>query len=583
MTHLWQSTIFAAAVASVTLLLRKHRARTRYWLWLAASLKFLVPFSLFVAIGSHIEWRTVQAVALPEWVPTAQPIPQPVSAMAQSAATVSVWQVCLLGWVCGLVVVLGYYGLRWRRIRAVMRQASPVNVAVGLKVMTAPTLLEPAAFGVARPVLLIPEGLMESLSAAQWEAVLAHELCHVRYLDNLTALLHMIVQALFWFHPLVWWLGARLVAEREHACDEAVLQSGSEPEVYAEAILQVCRLYLGSPLPCAAGMSGANLKQRVERIMIASVGRKLGLGARMSLVTAGVLTVATPLMWGIVNAPPAHVQTTTAETPTHPVAWNSVKLSASPKRAPGFDRGPGAAFSLSPGEVNIKYASLRWLVSRAYLLRAFQVTGGPDWAVAPLYEITAKAEADSLRQTNLAIGPMLQTLLRDRFALRSHYETRQLPVYALTVARGGSKLKPMIAGSCTVVHWPFPGFPPQNDKPVCGMARQGLTTRLNHTDDVVGMSIAGAPDNPASLLNFLSGQVGEPVLDKTGLKGLYNIHLKWNLAATEAQMRNRKPSSKDGDNPSLFTAVQNQLGLKLEPTQGPVQVLVIDHAEKPAL
>ncbi len=144
-----------------------------------------------------------------------------------AAASVSVWQVCLLLWICGSVLVLGYYGLRWRRIRAVMRQASPVNMAVGLKVMTSPTLLEPAVFGVWRPVLLIPEGLIESLRPAQWKAVLAHELCHVQYRDNLTAALHMVVQAVFWFHPLVWWLGARFVAERERACDEAVLQTGS--------------------------------------------------------------------------------------------------------------------------------------------------------------------------------------------------------------------------------------------------------------------------------------------------------------------------------------------------------------------
>jgi len=134
-----------------------------------------------------------------------------------------------------------------------------------------------------------------------------------------------------------------------------------------------------------------------------------------------------------------------------------------------------------------------------------------------------------------------------------------------------------------VVHWPFPEPPPQNHKPVCGMDRRGLTTQLNHTDDFVGMRIAGAPDSPASLANFLTDQIGRPVVDKTGLQGSYNIHLEWNLAATEAQLKNRKASSEVADNPSLFAAVQNQLGLQLVPEQGPVKVLVIDHAEKPWL
>src|SRR5438552_651971 len=81
------------------------------------------------------------------------------------------------------------------------------------------------------------------LRPPQLEAVLAHELCHVRRRDNLVASIHMIVEAIFWFHPLVWWIGAKLVEERERACDEEVLRLGSEPRVYAEGIVNVCKLY----------------------------------------------------------------------------------------------------------------------------------------------------------------------------------------------------------------------------------------------------------------------------------------------------------------------------------------------------
>ena len=89
-------------------------------------------------------------------------------------------------------------------------------------------------FGVLKPVLLLPEGITDRLTPAQLNAVLAHEMCHVRRRDNLTAAIHMLVEAIFWFYPLVWWIRARLVEERERACDEAVLQSGSDAEVYAE-------------------------------------------------------------------------------------------------------------------------------------------------------------------------------------------------------------------------------------------------------------------------------------------------------------------------------------------------------------
>ena len=98
-------------------------------------------------------------------------------------------------------------------------------------------------------------------------AVIAHEMCHLERRDNLTAALHMLVQALFWFYPLVWWLGARLLDERERACDEAVVASGNNAETYAESVLKVCRIYLHSPLACTIGVSGADLKRRMEAIM----------------------------------------------------------------------------------------------------------------------------------------------------------------------------------------------------------------------------------------------------------------------------------------------------------------------------
>ena len=116
-------------------------------------------------------------------------------------------------------------------------------------------------FGILSPVLLWPRRIAERLGDEQVEAILAHELSHVRRRDNLAAALHMIVQALFWFHPLVWWLGARLVDERERACDEEVIRLGSEPQVYAESILKTCEFYVESRLACVAGVTGSDLKQ----------------------------------------------------------------------------------------------------------------------------------------------------------------------------------------------------------------------------------------------------------------------------------------------------------------------------------
>jgi beta-lactamase regulating signal transducer with metallopeptidase domain len=120
---------------------------------------------------------------------------------------------------------------------------------------------EPGVFGIFRPVMLLPAGIVERLTPEQLLAILLHEANHMRRRDNLTAFLHMLVEAVFWFHPRVWWIGARLVDERERACDEEVLRLGSEPHTYAEGILNICKLCVESPSACGSGVTGANLKK----------------------------------------------------------------------------------------------------------------------------------------------------------------------------------------------------------------------------------------------------------------------------------------------------------------------------------
>src|SRR5437764_157806 len=126
-----------------------------------------------------------------------------------------------------------------------------------------------------RPILLLPAGIRERLKPRELQAVLAHELCHVWRRDNLTSAIHMIVEAVFWFHPLVWWIGARLIEERERACDEAVLRLGNEPQEYAEGILNVCKSYLESPLWCVSGVTGSSLKKRIQAILTGHIARDL--------------------------------------------------------------------------------------------------------------------------------------------------------------------------------------------------------------------------------------------------------------------------------------------------------------------
>ena len=131
----------------------------------------------------------------------------------------------------------------------------------------------------------------------------------------------MLVEAVFWFHPLVWWMGTRLVDERERACDEAVLESGSDRQIYAESILKICEFCVGSPLTCVSGVTGAELKTRITRIMSDQVARKLDFSRKLLLATAFVLAVTAPIAAGILHANPrrteSQTQNTTPALPDH--------------------------------------------------------------------------------------------------------------------------------------------------------------------------------------------------------------------------------------------------------------------------
>jgi TonB family protein len=307
--HLWQSTLFAAAIGVLTLLLRNDGAHVRYWLWWAASLKFLVPFSLLTMLGEAVARNADRQYALSDWAAA-------VGWFAEPLETRDAWPTLVLVslgvWAVGWVAVVGRWLISARKVTAVLRSAAPhpgfpfvAGACPPVKHTNA--FVEPSIVGLLRQTLLLPEGIAARLTPAQLEAVIAHELCHWRRRDNLTAAVHMLVEALFWFHPLVWWIGARLVQERERACDEAVVAAGHDRRAYSEGILRVCESYLASPLRCVAGVGGADLKNRIRQIMRYRP-MKLRVAKRLALSAAGAIALLVPLAAGLVNGTTASAQ-----------------------------------------------------------------------------------------------------------------------------------------------------------------------------------------------------------------------------------------------------------------------------------
>src|SRR6266566_4643314 len=455
--HVWQSTLFAVVAGLLTLILRNNHARARYWLWLAASMKFLIPFSLLVALGSHLPWSRGSAgtKAGLYFEEVSQPFSQPAMTVISRAtpSTISPSVIHLLpgllaaAWLCGFLVVLSVWYLRWRGISVAIREAVPLRegrevealrrlermggMRTRIEMLLSRASLEPGIFGIARPVLVWPERISERLEDVHLEAILAHEVWHVRRRDNLAAAVHMVVEAIFWFHPLVWWLGAQLVEERECACDEEVLELGNERQVYAESILKVCEFCVGSPLVCVSGVTGADLKKRIFRIMTERRAPDLGLSRKLLLGAAGFVAVVVPIVFGLLQATPSRgaSQDAAASTPGYEVA--SIKPNKSGTNM--------VRLMFTPDGLSATNGTLQMLINAAFGVEPNQVSGAPSWVNTDRYDLEAKMDSstiDDLRKLNeddrrVARQHMLQALLAERFKLTLHRETKELSVYEL--------------------------------------------------------------------------------------------------------------------------------------------------------
>ncbi len=584
--HLWQSTMFAVAAGVLALTLRKNQARARYWVWLAASVKFLIPFSLLVEIGKRVAWTHASAGTNAEVFLVMEQVSRPftqvgkaIPAAAAPTTLQSVWHFCpaalTVAWAAGFAVVLAMWCMRWQRVAGARRKATAVRegreiealrrlncvseLRAPVEMVLSRESLEPGIFGIARPVLIWPEGISEHLDDQHLEAVIAHELWHVRRRDNLAAAIHMVVEALFWFHPLVWWVGARLVEEREQACDEAVLQLGSKRHVYAESILKVCEFCVGSPLACVSGVTGADLKKRMVYIMNERKARKLEAGKKLLLSAAVVLALAIPIGFGVMNATQGRAQAQDEST-------NATKFTVSVKPSelstPTY-AGSGVhmlRMMYGPNGFAARSTSLLGIIQEAYGVEANQIPGAPELVKTAAYDIEIKAEGNAenaqltvplFRQTE--IRNQLRSLLADRFKLVLHHETTVLPQYVLEVGENGSKLQPT-----KYADYPDTAAGPDGKSMHRMMMEQGIGGQV--------MGIGAQKTSLAEFTKILSMQLGENVVDKTGLTGQYDFNLQWSQSA---------------HNDSLFTAVQEQLGLKLVPQQAPTDVLVIDHVELP--
>jgi len=352
------------------------------------------------------------------------------------------------------------------------------------------------------------------------------------------------------------------------------LRLGSDPEVYARGIIKVCEHYLTAGIVYGARVSGSDLTKRIEAIMANNTAENLDRGRQLLVAVVAVAAVLAPFGFGVLTAPPIRaelpieaalliseatyveepllkVTPSTVARPPRTIASRRESQDARPSVPlfAAFDEititlntsGDEPAWHFEAQRVALTSVTVRDVLLSAYGMEAAKdhfISELPAWAETERFDINAKASRPITSQTERNL--MIMSILTDRFHLKLRGVTREMPVYALVVPEP-SELEIMESIARRVEY---------------GNNRSNLVE--------VGPTSPGGPI--PGLVSFLQRRLDLPVVDRTGLKGRYRYRLEW-----------------DADRSSIFAAVEEQLGLKLEKQTGPVQMIVIDQLEKPTV
>jgi bla regulator protein BlaR1 len=308
--HLWQSTVFAAIAWCAVLALRNAPARLRYWIWVIASVKFIVPSALIVYLANAIGFSASSLLLSIAWS-TGDPVSlvgrqhrmfHLVGSSNPFFTDLSVWFGALgILWILGAAI---FFVIWFRRHRGMMRELyrgirvtrgtdfellqqlkQQMGIRRPVELMESESFAQPGVCGVWRPVIVFPVSMAATLGRAELEAVMVHELAHIARWDNLISNAQMVVNSLLWFHPLVWWIDRRMLAERERACDDHVLASCKASKVYASGLLKVVRFGVQLRVAGISCVSGSDLKTRIQHIVSGRSAPRFSLAHKL-VVTA---------------------------------------------------------------------------------------------------------------------------------------------------------------------------------------------------------------------------------------------------------------------------------------------------------
>ena len=568
MNSLWQAALLAALIHLGLRLATRINAATRFAIWWAAlGVTVMLPFApRFIEFALASIRPDTMKVSQPVFVPTLPPMqlfgtPPLVTVNRRPTA---VWPYLLAGaWtfvlLCRLIqIVRSFVFLRRVKRRAYPSSGSLPPTGRDTLLLISSEVDSPIAVGFLRPAIILPASFREALSPEELEHVLLHEAAHVARRDDWNNLLARILSAVMSLHPVALWILRRIDIERESACDDWAVYRTQSASRYARTLARLFDLRLASSkqeaLLAPGVLGGSVFARRIEMLFRCS----RDFAPRISAAPLGALLAILVVVGTVVSLLPPWIAFAQAPRPAFDVA--SIKRTPERTDEAGIPVQSGGTFAARPGgRLEVRNNPISNVINNAYGIALYQLFGAPDWVTSERYDMDAKGPAESSRKD---IMLMAQTLLVERFAMKAHFETREMPAYILTVAKGGVKMHFLNSENCV----PRDSTTSNREQPpnVCG--NNQVTRNRGWTATRISM-----PGVTGVLAMALRG----PVIDKTGIQGTFDVSLRWSDDLATA------PSDDPDAPPTLSTALRDTLGLEVKRGRGPVEVLVIDHIERP--
>jgi uncharacterized protein (TIGR03435 family) len=653
---LWQGAAIAALTGCVLRLLRYWHPQWRYVTACTALAGMLaapaitavvltsaprVPFAdsirAFRSPQGAIVGVSITPPRSPASVSGSAPSPPAELRLPAAVDTDGVFSVLVTLWLAGVVILFGRLTAGCWRIRTLQAAArfeapsrwqavaeeiaSRLGLTRRFKVIDSISVATPTVVGWLRPIILLPVAAMSGLSATQVEAILAHELAHIRRHDFLINFLQTIAETLLFYHPAVWWLSSRIRTEREHCCDDVAVAVSGDAAEYAAALAELATWSLSSPALTMAATRGP-LVERVRRLLrLPDVDRK---PRRTAVAVAIVLTslVAIGMLGAMLRAQPI-ADDAEQFGPDGINRLLGFNLFPGPVQLPEADPIDARAWGVTVGsgpEFSMIGFAARSVIRQAYGIDGMPVVGGPEWIDRETFDVSAPATLtlNDGRPDEDEIRAALQQMLEGQLGLRTHRETRAFPAYALVAAESGGRLGPSLKPSvadCVDVdtvarrNRDLALQPTQKELESVAQApttpeRAQTIHRLQQRIDAqrqvaVTQRVCGIDNNFFGLsgARVTMGELAtefhrthyplapdRTIVDRTGLTGAYDFELRFGLlpiaAIGHANYVFGRLLHPLGVR-SVFTALPEQLGLKLVEATISREVLVIDEINRP--